>query len=260
MSDPQKLLAAYLDNALSDTERDELVAWLNARPDHLRAFAEANLFEQQIRQAVHGQVEREAAMHLVESGDSPQPRPHRISEAIRRPWFYRLWLRLVTVGAGARAMALAACLVVLAVGFAIWLKRPAAQEATSTAVAMLARAVDARWDPGTEPLRVGSALKPGWLRLKSGMAQVVFYSGARVVIEGPAELRLFSPNEAACPTGRLLAEVPQPARGFRVVGQHVEGVGSGHRPRAAHAARPLSFCLWRGGDAGQQAGGFRVLG
>jgi hypothetical protein len=45
---------------------------------------------------------------------------------------------------------------------------------------------------------------------------VVFYSGARVVIEGPADLRLVSAHEAACPSGRLLAEVPEPARGFRL--------------------------------------------
>jgi hypothetical protein len=69
MSDPQKLIAPYLEDALSDTERDDLVVWLKAHPDHLRTFVEAHLFEQQIRQAVHGQVEREAAMHLVESGD-----------------------------------------------------------------------------------------------------------------------------------------------------------------------------------------------
>jgi hypothetical protein len=48
------------------------------------------------------------------------------------------------------------------------------------------------------------------------MAQVVFYSGARVVMEGPAELQLVSPSEAFCPAGRLLAEVPGPARGFRL--------------------------------------------
>jgi hypothetical protein len=81
---------------------------------------------------------------------------------------------------------------------------------------MLARVVDARWSPSTAPLGVGSALEPGWLRLESGLAQVVFYSGARVVIEGPAELQLLSLNEAACPTGRLLAEVPHAARGFRL--------------------------------------------
>jgi hypothetical protein len=114
------------------------------------------------------------------------------------------------------AVALAACFALLAAGFALWLKRPAATGTTSIAVAMLTRAVDARWSPNTGPLRAGSALEPGWLRLESGLVQVVFYSGARVVIEGPAELRLVSPTEAFCATGRLLAEVPQPARGFRL--------------------------------------------
>lgn len=114
------------------------------------------------------------------------------------------------------AVALAACFVVLAAGFALLLKRPSAKGTTSTAVAMLTRAVDARWGQSTGPLRVGSALAPGWLRLESGLAQVVFYSGARVVIEGPTELQLVSPSEAVCPSGRLLAEVPQPARGFRL--------------------------------------------
>lgn len=116
----------------------------------------------------------------------------------------------------ARAVALAACFVVLAAGFALWLKRPSAKGTTSAAVAMLTRVVDARWGQGTGPLRAGSALEPGSLRLESGLAQVVFYSGARVVIEGPAELQLVSPSEAACPSGRLLAEVPQAARGFRL--------------------------------------------
>jgi hypothetical protein len=59
-------------------------------------------------------------------------------------------------------------------------------------------------------------LEPGGLRLESGLAQVVFYSGARVVIEGPTELRLVSPVEAFCPKGRLLLEVPPAARGFRL--------------------------------------------
>ncbi len=114
------------------------------------------------------------------------------------------------------AVALAACLVALAAGLAFWLKRPAAKGTTSTAIAMLTRAVDAHWSQSTGPLRVGSALEPRRLRLESGLAQVVFYSGARVVIEGPTELQLVSASKAVCPSGRLLAEVPEPARGFRV--------------------------------------------
>ncbi len=119
---------------------------------------------------------------------------------------------------GVRPLAWAAGLVLAAVGIWVlgWKWTTAGRPATSTAVAMLTRTVDAQWAEGKQRPRVGSALKPGWLRLRSGLAQVVFYSGARVVLEGPAELRLVSANEAACPRGRLLAEVPEPARGFRL--------------------------------------------
>ena len=117
-----------------------------------------------------------------------------------------------------RVLALAACLMLIAGGIgALWFKWPLARNgATSAAVAMLTRAVDARWSPNTHTLRVGSALDPGSIQLESGLAQVVFYSGARLVIEGPVELRLVSANEAVCVSGRVLAEVPMPARGFRL--------------------------------------------
>ncbi len=117
-----------------------------------------------------------------------------------------------------RALAAAACLAFLAGGvWTLWFRELATGSgATSSAVAMLAGAVDARWGGSATPPRLDSALEPGWLRLESGLAQVVFYSGARVVIEGPTELELVSPMEAVCPAGRLLVEVPPPARGFCV--------------------------------------------
>jgi hypothetical protein len=59
-------------------------------------------------------------------------------------------------------------------------------------------------------------LEPGWLRLNSGLAQVVFYSGARVVLEGPAEFQIKSSGEAFCRAGRLTAEVPPQASGFQI--------------------------------------------
>ena len=128
-----------------------------------------------------------------------------------------------------QALALAACLVLIAGGlWTLWLKRSATKNgATSSAVAMLARSVDARWGGNAAPPRMGSALEPGWFRLEAGLAQVIFYSGARVVIEGPTELQLISPTEAFCPSGRLLAEVPQPARGFHVKTAQINVVDQG---------------------------------
>src|SRR5205085_8217282 len=92
------------------------------------------------------------------------------------------------------AVALAACVALLAGGW--WALRfshsSERQGATSKAVAMLNCVVDAQWNQRDETPRSGAPLEPGWLRLKSGLAQIVFYSGARVVIEGPTELQIIS--------------------------------------------------------------------
>lgn len=69
---------------------------------------------------------------------------------------------------------------------------------TSTAIAMLNRVVDAQWNTGGKVPRLGAPLEPGWLRLESGLAQIVFYSGARVAIEGPTERQLISSGHASC--------------------------------------------------------------
>lgn len=116
------------------------------------------------------------------------------------------------------AMALTAGLALAAAGWWGLSFRNAGERrgTTSTAVAMLNRVVDAEWLPGTEAPRLGAPLEPGWLRLNSGLAQIVFYSGARVAIQGPAELEIIAENEASCRRGRLTAEVPPQARGFRI--------------------------------------------
>lgn len=127
-------------------------------------------------------------------------------------------------------VALAASVALLAAGW--WMLRlppPGGQkEATSKAVAMLNRVADAAWNQRDKTPKLGAPLEPGWLRLQAGLAQIVFYSGARVVIEGPAELQLLSPGEAVCRSGRLVVEVPPPAKGFRVrtPGMNVTDLGT----------------------------------
>lgn len=115
-------------------------------------------------------------------------------------------------------MALAAGIALLAMGW--WGLRLSQlgerKGATSKAVAMLNRVVEVEWTARDASLRQGAPLEPGWLRLKSGLAQIVFYSGARVVVEGPAEVQLLSAGELVLDRGRLVAEVPPQAKGFRV--------------------------------------------
>jgi len=63
---------------------------------------------------------------------------------------------------------------------------------------------------------VGDALSTGNFEIKSGLAQIEFFCGATLVIEGPAEFELKSSSLARFVSGRLRAQVPPAARGFVV--------------------------------------------
>ena len=84
------------------------------------------------------------------------------------------------------------------------------------AVATLTEAKGCRWEAGTLPTAVGSALPPGRLRLAEGLARIVFADGADVQIEGPADLEIESAGRCVLHAGRLMASIPPPAQGFVV--------------------------------------------
>src|SRR5262249_54978204 len=91
-----------------------------------------------------------------------------------------------------------------------------AAEPTDNTVAVLLQAPGAEWE-GTGPaMRAGTPLPPGRLRLKSGLAHFEFYSGATVILEGPADLELISSKAAYCARGKLRATVPPEAQGCKV--------------------------------------------
>lgn len=163
-----------------------------------------------LRLELHSRLASEADLFASAGGEATSLDAQKLLSSPRRPGGNRAGLKW--------ALALAACVALLAAGW--WGSRLAQpnerQGTTSKAVAMLARVVDAQWTQGGDAPRLGAPLEPGWLRLKSGLAQIVFYSGVRVVIEGPTEFRLVSPIEAYCQSGRLIAEVPPQAKGFRV--------------------------------------------
>lgn len=110
----------------------------------------------------------------------------------------------------------AAAILVLAM-FGAWMMYPATPQAkTDGGLATLTNAVNIEWDQAQEPRHVANVLKPGWLRLKSGLAQVEFISGTSVWIEGPASFRLDSARQGYLESGRLIVQVPHGSGGFRV--------------------------------------------
>lgn len=85
---------------------------------------------------------------------------------------------------------------------------------TATPVAVLKSATDVQWSDPLEIHPTGSTLTAGWIRIAQGTLQIEFLSGARLLVNGPAELRLDSDNSAYLATGKASAYVPEPAHGF----------------------------------------------
>jgi len=111
------------------------------------------------------------------------------------------------------AVLAAAAMVVLSGAFL--LSRPAPEtETVSSGVAMLGETMDAVFS-GTG-FRAGDTLAPGSFRLDSGLAQIEFFSGATLLVEGAAELEVISAWEVRCLSGRIRVRVPPAAKGFMV--------------------------------------------
>ncbi len=115
-----------------------------------------------------------------------------------------------------RLRAISAIAAVFLVAF-LWLLWPRqnAEEAQDRSVAQLEKAVGVHWTGPVQPAR-GAALEPGIFHIAKGVAQFEFYSGAQVIVEGPAEFELISPYHARCLKGKIRARVPKQAQGFSI--------------------------------------------
>lgn len=83
-------------------------------------------------------------------------------------------------------------------------------------VAVLTRASGLEWADGATVYRLGDRIPAGEVRIALGTIQIEFYSGAMVLLEGPASLDIRSANEAFCHYGKVRGNVPPQAIGFMV--------------------------------------------
>ena len=93
----------------------------------------------------------------------------------------------------------------------------AAPEPNTGAVAVVGDLVGAVPEEGGATFICNAPIEPGVIKLKSGIVRLDFFSGARVLLTGPAEFELISKDRAICRSGKLSAEVPPQARGFTIV-------------------------------------------
>lgn len=100
-----------------------------------------------------------------------------------------------------------------------------AEISVDNGVAILMGTVDASFGHGTlQPLENGVILPLGELILESGIAEIEFYSGTRIILEGPSVLDLTSENSALLGEGRIRANIPKQSNGFTLGTSQLEMV------------------------------------
>lgn len=93
-------------------------------------------------------------------------------------------------------------------------------EKDSTGIAVLAHEKDAVWSEACDQILTDEPLVPGIVCLEKGFARIDFYSGATLLLEGPARLELISPTQARYVGGKIGCQLPVVARGFEL---HADG-------------------------------------
>lgn len=193
-----ELCGALIDGTLNDAQRTRLTGLLRnseaARRYYVRALSQSA--------SLHSYA---AEIHA----DAPDARGGRRLS-------FPSW-----IGA---ALAVAAALVV---GFVLWNRGGSADRENRSSrpefVARLTGAKATAWGRDREALRPGAYLRRGQrLELRSGLAEITFDSGARLVLEGAASLDINSAWDATLRGGTLKASVPPEAIGFRVSNAFVD--------------------------------------
>ena len=200
----QLLVTAWLDGRMTEAESLTLQEELRTNPIARAEFHRWTKLDAAIREQAERMTSAEATCTSV----------------LARP--VREWFSLKSAGWIATAAS-----ILFAV--ALWSRSPLQSktlEPTSSGCAMLSQVFDANFE--NTAVRSGDTLMPGVIKLSKGLAQIEFFSGATVLVEGAAEIEIVSAWEARCVSGRVRVHVPSAAKGFlmHAPGMTLEDLGT----------------------------------
>ena len=211
---------------MTEQERDELIDALIegdiSEADFLRLEAEMAV-DTEVRQAYYRRLKLIQLLRLEAGANVRQgiksASTHEMGQQAHRtevPW-QAIWPWLLSVAASVAF-------------FSLWLSRPdeskpvaqtkasvdrsADDEPSAQGFAIVSAQANAEWEG--QVLESGSLVPPGEVRLRSGLAHLEFFSGVQMVIEGDAVFSIDSPMQITMVRGSGRAQVPEPAKGFRV--------------------------------------------
>lgn len=197
MNDPQltRRIEAYLRGTITDEDFAALEAQLANAAAARREFRRAANLDSALRDWA-------SRPRSLDSWLVPPPSP----AGARRKWLFPWGL----------AAAAVVCIGAYFLGGFRHRTPPTAAEATAHGAAILTQTIDADWETGRPRQRMGATLSPGRLALRSGLVQIEFFSGAALVVAGPAEFEIVSPWKVLWHHGKARVKVPPAARGFEL--------------------------------------------
>lgn len=201
------LCDSLLDGTLTDAEKQRLESLVIGQTEARRTYIEY----MQLHTALsEGRLQEMSLSEIVNMASMPEDENILTFPVTRR--FKMGWL------------AAAASIGILVAGWGIghW-----QGVGSSESIAVLVDAKGTRWDSGTLPTEVGAALSQGRIRLAAGLATIEFRKGARLTLEGPADLELITGDKCFLHSGALVAHVPPQAVGFIVETSHARLVDHG---------------------------------
>lgn len=208
-SEFNELTNSLCEGSITTDERDRLEGLLKRYPALRKSYVDYMSVDTSLAWRY-----RTGAASTVDSSDQHD------TPVVREPW-HTVARRIA--GKQWLTVALAVCVLLLLVPF-FWADAQKSADTVAakdadTAVPYLATlrdATDAVWNNGDVAIDVGGRIQLGTLRLDAGEAEVVFDSGAKLRIAGPAQLKLESPLVAYLEIGKVAAHMPPSAVGFEL--------------------------------------------
>lgn len=203
MNNAEKLFDRYVDGLLTPEELADLEAWIASDPSHSRQFLEWSATNLDIGVALRSDALRAA----VSQNQLPPP---------AQPNAFVIGLRYLMVASVAVALTIGILSLIRpwsSAGQAIMVDA----ESNLGVIARVVQRIDCvieneKWGTSSAThFEAGQSVL-----ISEGLAIIEFARGARVTLEGPADLEIVSENSGFLRSGKLTANVPQSAIGFEI--------------------------------------------
>lgn len=244
------LIWSYLDDTLSEEEFSSLQEWLREDPTHVAALVQQASVDRQLREVLReGAAAKNILVELAENSAGTdrelagsllmeQTLGGGQTQVASRP---QHWKMGILVGALAASLI---TVIFLTSGMLRWPDDAAGQlaknddiEATTPeellaqnkqqdeenlmaalpVAATVTGVLDVDWADPTKTAEYGELLQEGRvLSLKDGLIQLTFDSGAKLLVQGPADFVVRSEMRGTLDAGKISAVVPRRAHGFTV--------------------------------------------